>query len=82
MQFGACVPPITKLYELLARGGGFPLCSEGDVAKTKTHGKLGSAAYRVTMTYSDGSQQTYSLASINGPPVSVDTAAQSGAARP
>lgn len=68
MEYGACVPPITKLYEILATGGSFPICSEGNVRRTKTHGHRGSSDYRVTMTYADGSEQTYSLAGIGAAP--------------
>lgn len=63
-QYGACVPPITKLWQDLAIGKSFPTCTGGGVSKTKVSGKRGSSAYRVTMTYSDGRQQTYSLAGI------------------
>lgn len=68
-QYATCVPPITKLWEALATGHAFPSCIEGGVLGTKTHGKRGSSSYRVTMTYTDGSQQTYSLAGISNVPV-------------
>jgi hypothetical protein len=69
-QYAACVPPISKLWDQLATDHPFPSCTEGGVAGTKTHGRWGSSSYRVTMTYSDGSQQTYSLAGIaNEPPL-------------
>ncbi|WP_408914468.1 hypothetical protein [Brucella pseudogrignonensis] len=29
-EYAECVPPITKLYKQLARGGGFPTCSGAD----------------------------------------------------
>ena len=61
-QYAACVPPVSKLWDQLATGHPFPSCTEGGVAATKTHGRRVSSGYRVTMTYSDGSQQTYSLA--------------------
>jgi hypothetical protein len=64
-QYAACVPPITKLWDQLATGHAFPICTEGGVSATKTHGKRGSSSYRVTMTYADGSQQSYSLAEIS-----------------
>ncbi|WP_454887798.1 hypothetical protein [Sphingomonas oryzagri] len=64
-QYAACVPPVTKLWQALATGHPFPTCIEGGVSGTKTHGKRGSSSYRVTMTYIDGSQQTYSLAGIS-----------------
>ena len=28
-QYGACVPPVQRLYSVLAHGGSFPTCSEG-----------------------------------------------------
>ena len=64
-QYAACVPPITKLWDQLATGHPFPSCAEGGVSATKIHGKRGSRNYSVTMTYSDGSQQSYSLADIS-----------------
>jgi hypothetical protein len=66
-QYAACVPPITKLWQELAIGRSFPICSDGGVARTKVHGDSGSPSHRVTMTYTDGSQQTYSLAGISTP---------------
>ncbi|WP_242187113.1 hypothetical protein [Sphingomonas sp. CARO-RG-8B-R24-01] len=65
-QYGACVPPIYKLWRDLATGKAFPPCLGGGVSKTTIHGKQGSANYRVEMTFSDGRQQTYSLAAIDG----------------
>lgn len=41
-QYSACVPPITKLYETLAMGGGFPSCSEGGMSNSK----MGMQLYR------------------------------------
>lgn len=75
-QYAACVPPITKLWDQLATGHAFPTCVEGGVLGTKTHGKRGSSSYRVTMTYNDGSQQTYSLAGISGAPLPGNGGAQ------
>src|SRR3546814_981147 len=34
-QYPACVPPITKLWRVLALGGSFPTCTGGGIAKTK-----------------------------------------------
>jgi hypothetical protein len=69
MQYAACVQPIEKLWTDLAEGKPFPGCSGGGVADTKTKGKRNSSNYRVIMTYTDGSQQTYSLAGISSAPV-------------
>jgi hypothetical protein len=67
-QYAACVPPITKLWDELASGHAFPSCTEGGVASSRTHGKRDSANYRVTMTYMDGAQQSYSLAGLMSEP--------------
>jgi hypothetical protein len=77
-QYAACVPPITKLWNQLATGHGFPACTEGGVSATKTHGKRGSSSYRVTMTYTDGSQQNYSLAGISSAPLLGNGGVQAG----
>jgi hypothetical protein len=83
MQYAACVPPITRLYQILSVGGGFPLCSEGDVTKTKVRGKLGSSDYRVTMTYTNGAQQTYSLAGVGAVPATdIGAPSAGGVAKP
>lgn len=74
MQYGACVQPIEKLWSDLAQGKPFPSCSEGGVAETKTKGKRDSSSYRVIMIYTDGSQQSYSLAGISSVPAPVDGA--------
>lgn len=79
-QYEACVPPITKLWEQLAIGRPFPTCTEGGVSGTKTHGKRGSSSYRVTMTYTNGSQQTYSLAGVSRVPLIGDGDSQRGGA--
>jgi hypothetical protein len=63
-QYAACVPPIAKLWRELATGHAFPVCTGGNVARAETEGKRGTDDYRVTMTYTDGSRQTYSLAGI------------------
>jgi len=36
-QYGACIPPMTKLWQKLATGGSFPGCSGGGVAKTRVY---------------------------------------------
>ena len=63
-QYAACVPPIAKLWRDLATGGSFPTCSEGGVARARTSGRPGTAAFRVTMTFADGSRQTYPLSGV------------------
>ncbi len=80
MQYAACVQPIEKLWTDLAEGKPFPGCSEGGVADTKTKGKRNRSNYRVVMTYTDGSQQTYSLAGISAAPAPVDGVPPAGGA--
>ncbi len=63
-QYGACVPPMVKLWERLALGGSFPGCSGGGVAKTKVYDRNSPTRRRVVMTFADGRQTTYSLANI------------------
>lgn len=63
-QYGACVPPMTKLWQKLATGGSFPGCSGGGVAKTKVYDRDSASRRRVVMTFADGRQQSYSLANI------------------
>ena len=67
-QYGACIPPMTKLWQRLATGGSFPGCSGGGVAKTKVYDRDSATRRRVVMTFADGRQQTYSLANIEGLP--------------
>ena len=63
-QYGACIPPMTKLWQKLATGGSFPGCSGGGVAKTRVYDRDSATRRRVVMTFADGRQQTYSLANI------------------
>lgn len=65
-QYAQCVPPITKLWKTLAGGGSFPTCTGGGVAKTKVDNLKDPQRRSVTMTYSDGRRQTYSLVGIEG----------------
>ena len=55
-KYAECVPPITKLWNVLALGGSFPSCT-GISIKTKKakHG------YDMTVTRSDGAVSRYSL---------------------
>lgn len=69
-QYGACVPPMAKLWQRLATGGSFPGCSGGGVAKTKVYDRNNAARRRVVMTFADGRQQSYSLANIEQLPAS------------
>jgi hypothetical protein len=80
MQYAACVNPIEKLWERLAEGKSFPACSEGGVAETKVKGKRGSPNYRVIMTYTDGSEKTYSLAGVSTVPATGDSVPLAGGA--
>lgn len=51
-----CVPPITKLWQELASGRGFPTCTGvGIRTKAVKHG------YDLTVTRSDGSTSRYAL---------------------
>ena len=72
MQYAACAQPIEKLWTDLAEGEPFPGCSESGVADTEVKGRRGSASSRVTMTYRDGSKQTYSLASLASDAAPID----------
>ena len=70
MAFGACVPPITKLWRELAVGISFPTCTEGGIQAAFTTGRRGSDSYTVTMVMNDGSRTSYGLGTIGyGPPV-------------
>lgn len=64
-QYGACNPPMAKLWQQLALGGSFPGCSGSGVAKTKVYDRDSATRRRVVMTFDDGRQQTYSLANID-----------------
>lgn len=70
-QYGACVPPMAKLWQKLATGGGFPGCSGGGVARTKVYDRNSAARRRVVLTFADGRQATYSLANIESLPAPV-----------
>ena len=55
-KYAECVPPITKLWNALAMGGGFPSCTGvGIKTKSAKHG------YTMTVTQTDGSTSRYSL---------------------
>src|SRR3546814_957039 len=58
-QYPACVPPITKLRRVLALGGSFPTCTGGGIAKTKYKKPDAGRPGRLTVTWTDGRQQTY-----------------------
>ncbi len=54
--YAQCVPPITKLWNVLALGGSFPTCTGvGIRSKSVKHG------YTLTVTQSDGSASRYAL---------------------
>jgi len=54
--YAECVPPITKLWNVLALGGSFPTCTGiGIQTKKVKHG------YRLTVTQSDGATSQYAL---------------------
>lgn len=55
-KYAECVPPITKLWNALAMGGGFPACTAvGIKTKSAKHG------YTMTVTRTDGTTSRYSL---------------------
>jgi len=55
-KYAECVPPITKLWNALAMGGGFPSCTGvGIKTKSAKHG------YTMTVTQTDGTTSRYSL---------------------
>ncbi len=54
--YAECVPPITKLWNVLALGGSFPTCTGVGIRTKKVkHG------YDLTVTQSDGSTAQYAL---------------------
>ena len=54
--YAACVPPITKLWNVLALGGSFPTCTGVGIRTKKVkHG------YDLTVTQSDGATSMYAL---------------------
>jgi hypothetical protein len=54
--YAQCVPPITKLWQALARGGSFPTCTGIGIRTRETkHG------YDLTVTRSDGVTSSYRL---------------------
>ena len=61
-QFPQCVPSITKLWSDLAMGKAFPTCTGGGVIKAKVYNQSSPSRRYVAMTFSDGTQKTYSLA--------------------
>lgn len=63
-QFPRCVPPISKLWSELAMGKAFPTCTGGGVIKAKVYNNYSPSRRYVAMTFSDGTQKTYSLATI------------------
>ncbi len=55
-KYAECVPPITKLWNALAMGGGFPSCTGvGIKTKSTKHG------YTMTVTQANGSTSRYAL---------------------
>ena len=54
--YAACVPPITRLWNVLALGGSFPTCTGVGMATRRVrHG------YELTVTRSDGATSRYAL---------------------
>ena len=55
-QYAECVPPITKLWNVLAMGGSFPTCTGVGISTKKVkHG------YTMTVTRPDGVTSQYAL---------------------
>lgn len=55
-KYAECVPPITKLWNVLALGGSFPTCTGvGIRTKKAKHG------YDLMVTQADGAMSRYSL---------------------
>ena len=65
-QYGACAPPIYRLWRDLALGRSFPTCIGSGVSNIRVRGRQGSASYRVEMSYDDGRRQTFPLSGIDG----------------
>ncbi|WP_293976974.1 hypothetical protein [Sphingomonas sp.] len=54
--YAECVPPITRLWNVLALGGSFPTCTGVGIRTRETrHG------YALTVTQADGSTSRYAL---------------------
>src|SRR3546814_10490363 len=58
-QYPACVPPITKLWRVLALGGSFPTCTGGGIAKTTYQKPDDGRPGRLTVTSTDARQPSY-----------------------
>src|SRR3546814_4685294 len=58
-QYPACVPPITKLWRVLALGGSFPTCTGGGIAKTKYKKPDDGRPGRLTVTWTDGRSEEH-----------------------
>lgn len=55
-QYAECVPPITKLWNTLALGGGFPTCTGVGISTRKT-----KRGYNLSVTRADGVTSRYAL---------------------
>lgn len=55
-QYAECVPPITKLWNVLATGGSFPTCTGVGLSTKKVKN-----GYNMTVTRSDGVTSRYAL---------------------
>jgi len=81
-QYGACVPPISKLWRSLAKGEAFPTCAGAGVSDIKVHHKDNTSSRYVTMSFADGTKKYYSLANIEYAGALLVTDGGSGADRP
>lgn len=59
-QYAECVPPITKLWNALAKGNPFPSCSEGGATGTKVTNFL-NRYFRIEMAFDDGRKEVFTL---------------------
>ena len=55
-QYAECVPPITKLWNVLAVGGSFPTCTGIGIRTTKT-----KRGYALSITRPDGVATQYTV---------------------
>ena len=54
--YAECVPPVTKLWNVLALGGSFPTCTGVGIQTRKV-----KQGYRLTVTQSDGATAQYAF---------------------
>ena len=57
-KYVECVPPITKLWKVLAMGGSFPTCTGSGVS---THSSKIKEGYALRVDMPDGTQSRYTV---------------------